>query len=169
MAIAPKLYDFLSTRHSEYQVLAHPHTQSSAATAQAAHVPGRGFAKAVLVEDNEGYVLAVMPSTHHLALAELGQALRRRPLRLAKESELRSVFPDCDLGALPVLGAAYGLNTIIEQELDGQPEVYFEAGDHEHMVHMTAAEFARATAEVQRAHFSRIDAGLSRLGGGETA
>ena len=169
MAIAPKLHEFLNARHSEYELLPHPRTASSTATAQAAHVPGRRFAKAVVVEDNEGYMLAVLPSTHHLALSELGDALERRPLRLAKESELPALFSDCALGALPALGAAYQMPTVIEGELDEQPDVYFEAGDHEHMVHMTGAEFRHATAQVRRAHFSRIDAGLSRVIGGDTA
>jgi len=168
MTIARKLTDFLAARGSEYEVLDHPRTPCSAATAQAAHVPGRRLAKAVVVEDNEGYVLAVLPSTHHVALSELGEALQRRPLRLAREGELSGLFADCELGALPALGAAYGMPTIIEEELDAQPEVYFEAGDHEHVVHMTHAEFARATREVRRAHFSRIDAGLGRLMGGDS-
>ena len=169
MAIAPKLYDFLAARSCDYEVLSHRPTPSSATSAQAAHIPGRRFAKAVIVEDNEGYVLAVLPATHHVALSELGEALHRRPLRLAAEDELGRLFPDCELGALPALGAAYGLPTIIEKELDGQQDIYFEAGDHEHLVHMTAHQFQRATTEVRRAHFSRIDAGLSRMSGGDTA
>jgi len=168
MAIAGKLTDFLAARGSEYDVLDHPRTHSSAATAQAAHVPGRRLAKAVVVEDNDGYVLAALPSTHHVALSELGEALQRRPLRFARESELPGLFADCELGALPALGAAYGMPTIIEEDLDAQPDIYFEAGDHEHMVHMTHAEFSRATRELPRAHFSRIDAGLSRVMGGDT-
>ena len=168
MAISRTLHDFLATRHSQYEVLPHPRTAASAATAQAAHVPGRRFAKAVVVEDDAGYMLAVLPSTHHVALTELGAALERRPLRLAKESELPALFSDCALGALPALGAAYQMPTVIEGELDEQPDVYFEAGDHEHMVHMTGAEFRHATAQVRRAHFSRIDRGLSRVIGGDT-
>src|SRR5574341_1415327 len=103
MSIAPKLYDFLNARHSEYEVLPHPRTGGSAATAEAAHVPGRRFAKAVVVEDNAGYMLAVVPSTNHVALTELGEALDRRPLRLAKEGELAALFGDCEVGALPAL------------------------------------------------------------------
>ena len=167
MAIAPRLQEFLSARHSEYEVLPHPRTAGSAATAQAAHVPGRRFAKAVVVEDDAGYMLAVLPSTHHVALTQLGAALERLPLRLAKESELAELFADCELGALPAVGAAYQLPTVIEEELDAQPDIYFEAGDHEHMVHMTHAEFMRATGQARRAHFSRIDAGLSRVAGGD--
>ena len=69
--------------------------------------------------------------------------------------------------ALPALGAAYQLPSVIEKDLDEQPDIYFEAGDHQHMVHMTHSEFLRATAQVPRAHFSRIDPGLSRVSGGE--
>jgi Ala-tRNA(Pro) deacylase len=167
MSIAPSVQDFLATRNSQYKLLPHPRTATSSGTAQVAHVPGRRLAKAVVVEDNEGYLLAVLPSTHHLALTELGDALKRRPLRLAKESELPSLFSDCALGAIPALGAAYRIPTVIEEELDGEPEVYFEAGDHEHVVHMTHTEFMRATANVRRAHFSRIDAGLSHVIGGD--
>ena len=169
MALAGKLYEFLAARRCDYEVLTHRPTPTSAASAEAAHVPGRRFAKAVMVEDNEGYVLAVVPATHHIALSELCDALHRAPLRLAKEGELGRLFPDCELGAVPALGAAYGIPTIIEEELDAQQDIYFEAGDHEHLVHMTRGEFQRATAEVRRAHFSRIDGGLGRMSGGETA
>lgn len=169
MAIAPSLQGFLAARQSVYDVRTHVRTQSSTASAEAAHVPGRCLAKAVVVEDQRGYVLAVLPSTHHVALSELGEALHRVQLRLANEGELRSLFSDCALGALPPLGGAYGMQSIVEKELDAQPEVYFEAGDHEHLVHMTQAEFSRLTADAPRAHFSRIDPGLSRVGGGSTA
>ena len=129
MAISRTLHDFLAARHSQYEVLPHPRTAASGATAQAAHVPGRRFAKAVVVEDDTGYTLAVLPSTHHVSLTELGAALERRPLRLANETELAPLFNDCALGALPALGAAFQLPTVIENELDEQPDIYFEAGN----------------------------------------
>lgn len=169
MTIAPKLQDFLAAQQVAYEVLSHPWTPCSTASAQAAHVPGRRLAKAVLLEDDRGYVLAVLPSTHHVALSELGKALHRRPLHLATEGELAKLFDDCELGALPPTGAAYGMPTVIEEEIDAQPDIYFEAGDHEHIVHMTQAEFFRLTADAPRAHFSRIDSGLSRIAGGAVA
>lgn len=169
MTIAPKLQDFLATRQVAYEVLSHPRTLSSSASAQAAHVPGRRLAKAVVVEDDRGYVLAVLPSTHHVALSELGKALHRTGLHLAHEEELAKLFDDCDLGALPLTGQAYGMPVIVDEDLDAQPEVYFEAGDHEHFVHMTQGEFFRLTADAPRAHFSRMDAGLTRMGGGSVA
>jgi Ala-tRNA(Pro) deacylase len=169
MTIAPKLQDFLASRQVAYDVVSHPRTGCSSAAAQAAHVPGRQLAKAVVVEDDRGYVLAVLPSTHHVALSDLGKALHRSGMHLATEEELARLFPDCDLGALPLTGQAYGMPVIVDEALDAQPEIWFEAGDHLHMVPMTGDEFYRLTADAPRAHFSRMDPGLCRIGGGDVA
>ena len=158
MKIAPRVEDYLAEQQIAYEVIPHPHTVSSSATAEAAHVAGARVAKAVVLKDAKGYVLAVLPSTHHLAVSQLCRALRRQPLQLASESELKGLFADCDLGAVPPVGAAYGLPMIVEEALDAQPEVFFEAGDHEHVIHLTQNEFARLTSDAPRAHFSRSDA-----------
>ena len=155
MNIAPRVQDYLAEQQIAYEVIAHPHTVNSSATAEAAHVSGARVAKAVVLKDGTGYVLAVLPSTHHLALSQLCRALHRQPLELASESELKRLFADCDPGAVPPLGAAYGLPMIVEEALAAQPEVFFEAGDHEHVIRVTQSEFMRLTSDVPRAHFSR--------------
>ena len=157
MNVAPRVQDYLAARQSAYEVLSHPRTGSSVQTARAAHVPADGLAKGVVVKDDGGYVLAVLPSSCHVVLSQLGRALHRMPLQLADETEFAALFGDCDRGALPPLGGVYGLPTIVDEALDAQPDVYFEAGDHEHLVHMTQAEFFRLTCEVPRASFSRPD------------
>ena len=157
MNIAPRVQDYLAEQQIAYEVIPHPHTINSTATAQAAHVLGARVAKAVVLKDGAGYVLAVLPSTHHLALSKLCRELHRHPLELASESELKDLFADCDLGAVPPLGAAYGLPMIVEEALEAQPEVFFEAGDHEHVIHVSQSEFARLTSGVPHAHFSRPD------------
>ena len=55
----------------EYQVVNHPMTASSSETAQSAHVSGNRIAKSVVLRDGEGYLLAVLPATHHLSLEML--------------------------------------------------------------------------------------------------
>jgi Ala-tRNA(Pro) deacylase len=42
---------------------------------------------------------------------------------------------------MPPVGEAYGMATIVADELAGQPEVYFEAGDHEDLVRVSGKEF----------------------------
>ncbi len=154
MMMAPNLQDFLAEQQVAYDVIAHTHTGSSMETAEAAHVPGDRVAKGVLLEDERGYLLAVVPSTHHVEVGVLGRQLHRS-LRLATEPELKALFGDCELGAVPPVGEPYGLTSVVEDELSAQPEVYFEAGDHEHLIRLTQAEFTRLMSSATMTHFSR--------------
>ncbi|MBW4947894.1 YbaK/EbsC family protein, partial [Klebsiella pneumoniae] len=108
-------------------------SHTSMETAAAAHIPGDRLAKTVLLEDDEGYVAAVLPTTYAVRLSDLWVKTGRH-LVLAREVELRELFKDCDMGALPPVCMAYGMKTFLEERLAQQPEVYFEAGDHEALI-----------------------------------
>jgi Ala-tRNA(Pro) deacylase len=155
MNIAPSVQDFLAEQQIGYELCAHPRTASSLDTARLAHVPPRQLAKAVVLKDESGYLVAAVPSCDHIAGTRLAAALHRHALRLATEWEVATLFADCDYGAVPPLGEPYALPLIVDEALDSEPEVYFEAGDHEHLVHLTHAEFFRMTASAPRAHFTR--------------
>ena len=58
------------------------------------------------------------------------------------------------LGAVPPTGPAYDLETLVDEELDKQPEVYFESGDHRTLVHVTGDGFQRLMSEAQHTLFS---------------
>ncbi|GAU01674.1 prolyl-tRNA synthetase [Burkholderia stabilis] len=128
-------------------------------TAAAAHIPGDRLAKTVLLEDDEGYVAAVLPTTHAVRLSDLWVKTGRH-LVLAREVELRELFKDCDMGALPPVCMAYGMKTFLEERLAQQPDVYFEAGDHEALIHMTQDEFLMLMETAERAHFSHKMQGM---------
>jgi Ala-tRNA(Pro) deacylase len=134
-------------------------SHTSMETAAAAHIPGDRLAKTVLLEDDEGYVAAVLPTSHAVRLSDLWVKTGRH-LVLAREMELRELFKDCDLGALPPVCMAYGMKTFLEEQLAQQPEVYFEAGDHEALIHMTQDEFLSLMETAERAHFSHKMQGM---------
>jgi Ala-tRNA(Pro) deacylase len=140
MAIANKLEAHLKGHSIDYELIPHPHTESSMVTAAAARVPGDRLAKAVIVKDGDDYLMVVVPSDYHVHLGALHRKLGR-DVGLATEPELVSLFPDCDEGAVPPVGEAYGLKSMIDKSLLELPEVYFEAGDHEHLVKMTGPNF----------------------------
>lgn len=140
MAIASKVQQYMVQHGVSYDVVTHPHSRSSMETAELAHVPGNRLAKSVVLEDEEGFVMAVLPSTCHVRLGILSKELKRK-LRLAAEKELPGVFTDCELGAVPPLGPAYGMATVIDDSVAEEAEIYFEAGDHERLIHMQRDEF----------------------------
>jgi Ala-tRNA(Pro) deacylase len=147
MTIAATVNDELTRHHVSYDLLPHPHTGSSLETAEEAHVPGDRIAKGVLLEDMEGYVLAVVPASQHVHLGRLHRYSHRQ-LGLSTEHAVGEVFSDCEPGAIPPLGPAYGLETVVDEGLlTGTTDVFFEAGDHEHLVRVRADDFRRLLKE----------------------
>ena len=153
MDIALRLLEFLEWRGVDYELIEHPPTGDALHTAEAAHVPGDRLAKAVVLKDARGYVMAVLPATHHVDL-EVLRALLDRPLEFATEEELEALFQDCARGAVPPVGPAYGLEMVVDEALSDDPEVYFEAGDHRDLVRVDARDFAALTEGAPRGRFS---------------
>jgi Ala-tRNA(Pro) deacylase len=153
MGIATTLREYLESHNIEYEIVAHPHTKTAMRAAEAAHVPGDQVAKPVLLGDDDSYLLAVIPATHRLELDRLNQIMARS-LEMLPESEIEATFSDCEKGAIPAIGEPYGVDVIIDPVLIHQPDVYFESGDHEHLVHLDGEIFRTLMAKVPRAHVS---------------
>ena len=153
MSIARSVELFLNEHQVDYELVHHPRSVTSMRTAEVAHVPGNQLAKSVLLEDEDGYLLAVIPATHRVDLGQLDQQLERR-VGLAVEREVAQLFPDCDPGAIPAIGAAYHVDTIVDDALLAQPDVYLEAGDHEALIHLDRAQFGAVMAGVAHGRFT---------------
>ncbi len=155
MTIAPTLQRHLD-RNVMYDVITHEPTMSSTRTAQACHVSGDCLAKAIVLRRNGGYLLAVVPASHHIRLPELKLQIGD-DVDLADETELKQLFPDCALGAIPPVGECYELDVIVDDSMQEPPEVYIEGGDHTTLVHMNQAQFSRLMAEARHGRFSAHD------------
>jgi Ala-tRNA(Pro) deacylase len=153
MALAKKLEQFIEQHDVEYDTVLHPHTGSSMETAEAAHVPGDCLAKGVVVKDEEGFLLVVIPSDYHVELNALEKLLNRK-FELASEAELVDLFPDCEAGAIPPLGEAYAIDTWWDPVLGDKEVVYFEAGDHDTLVRLSGEHFHELMTAAERGHFS---------------
>ena len=153
MAIAATVKDYLEKTGTRYSMVPHPHTWSSSDTAKAAHVPPERIAKAIILADQAGYVMAVVPANRHVDLEALSKEFGR-DLPLAPEFRIGSVFKDCDLGAIPPLGPAYGMTMMLDNCLIGLPEVYFEAGDHEDLILVDGAQFMSLMKGARHGEFS---------------
>ena len=153
MAIANRLKDYLETAGIPYDIVSHPRTTTSMGSAQAAHVSGERVIKSVVIHHELGHLLAVVPSTHRIDLGTL-QDLTGTRLGLAAESEIGDIFTDCDLGAVPPVGSAYGVEVMLEECLTDLPEVYFEGGDHTTLVRASADAFGSMMKDARRGQFS---------------
>ncbi len=153
MAIAETVQRYLDQHSIEYDLIPHRHTGSSHETSEAAHVSEDHIAKGVLVKDETSYALVVIPAGNWVEMDHLRQELNRE-LHLATESEIEKLFSDCDTGAVPPLGPAYGIETFVDDALASLADVYFEAGDHENLIHVKAADFDTLLRGARHGHFS---------------
>lgn len=155
MAIAITLQEYLSDMDVDYDILKHAHTEVSTQTARIAHIPGEQLAKSVVLEDENGrYLLAVIPSNRHVSLGKLHQQYKIR-MGLATEAELEEIFDDCELGAVPPVGDPYGIDVIMDNSLEQCSDVYFEAGDHVNLVHLSGESFQRLMNKARHGSFTK--------------
>ena len=157
MPVAQTVKSYLAENQVAYDVIAHRHSASSLGSASEAHIqPGR-LAKAVLLEDEfepERFYMAVVPASNMVEMARLARQIGR-PVHLATEEDAAGIFSDCEPGAIPVVGPAYGVETLVDDSLMEQPDLYFEAGDHEHLVHLETRELFWLLGECGHGEFSR--------------
>jgi Ala-tRNA(Pro) deacylase len=155
MSLAPTLQKHLD-QNVTYEVITHDPTMSSTRTAQACHVSGDRLAKAIVLRRNGGYMLAVLPASHHIRFADLRQQIGN-DVDLADENDIKRLFPDCALGAVPAVGECYDLDVIVDDSIQQQPDVYLEGGDHATLVHISQTQFARLMSGARHGRFSIHD------------
>ncbi|GGX48589.1 aminoacyl-tRNA deacylase [Saccharospirillum salsuginis] len=139
--INDKLRSYLDNQSVPYQTEPHEPTIDASRTAQAAHVPGREFAKTVIVKADGRMLMAVLPSTDQVHVDELRKALGARELELASEDEIRSAFPDCEVGAMPPFGNLYNMDVFVNEHLRQDEQIWFNAGSHDEVMRISWKDF----------------------------
>ena len=154
MGIAITLKEYLREAGVDYELVKHAPTLDSIQTAIITHVSGKKLAKAVMLEDTDGrYLLAIIPANKYIDLEKINRQFNIE-LELAAEHELSDVFDDCEPGAIPVIGEAYGVAVMLDESLTECSDIYFEGGDHMHLVHLNRQDFSRLMAPAIHARFT---------------
>lgn len=152
MTIAATVKSYIEGRGVAYEVIAHPASGSSHETAEAAHVDQGHIAKGVILKDSEGAVMVVIPGDAWVNLAAIGKELDR-DMVLAEEKDAAGYFPDCDPGAIPPLGPAYGIETLMDKALSSLAYVYLESGDHRSLIKIDGQALAELLSGVRHGYF----------------
>ena len=156
MTIAATVKTYIEGRGVAYEVIVHPATGSSHETAETAHVDEGHIAKGVILKDGAGAVMVVIPGDAWVNLSAIGKELDRQ-LVLAGEEDAAGYFPDCDLGAIPPLGPAYGMETLMDTALSSLAYVYLESGDHRSLIKIRGEALTELLSGVRRGHYCEED------------
>jgi Ala-tRNA(Pro) deacylase len=136
-----KLKEFLDTKGIKYINIIHSPAYTAQEVAASAHVPGRAFAKTVIVELDGKMAMAVLPANRKIVLQDLREVTASDQVRFASEEAFRERFPDCEPGAMPPFGNLYGMDVYLAQALADGHELAFNAGSHTEVMKLAMADF----------------------------
>jgi Ala-tRNA(Pro) deacylase len=140
-----RLLEWLSSQRIDFEIHHHDQAFTALATARAEGVDPRTFAKVVVAATGDDRkVMIVLDATDHLDLAKARLVLDTNRVRLVGEPELLELAPGVDLGALPAVGALYGLPTYADHAVREEPEISFNAGSHQVSARVDRARWERA-------------------------
>ena len=138
-----QLKEFLDNHHVKYLCIDHSPSYTAQEIAAVAHISGKVLAKTVIVKAGSQFYMVVIPATDHINFSELRQWTGSKEVDLAKESEFKSKFPECEIGAMPPFGNLYGIPVLVSSSLLSQDDIAFNAGSHSELVKMSSEDFAR--------------------------
>lgn len=121
----------------------HPTTYTAQQLAAVEHVSGYNVAKPVIVREPDGYAMCVLPAPTRLDLDRVAAALDDPQVELATEEEMADLFPDCELGAEPPVGAMFGMKTVVDEQLMDDDVLVMQAGTHTEAIEMRRADWER--------------------------
>ena len=145
---------FLDEHMIPFDLVAHPHSQTSAETARAAGVTLDRVAKGVLLDSMDCQMVAMIPADQEVQLGKLRQDVGVE-FSLADEASVSRLFPECDPGVVPGLPNAWGVEMVWDDALMAQPDVYLEAGDHERLLHIETRYLREAFGDAPHCHFTQ--------------
>jgi Ala-tRNA(Pro) deacylase len=143
MPVLSTIHEFLREAHVPYTVVPHPPAFTAQEEAAATHVPGRDWAKVVVCIIDGEPVEALVPAPSMVSLERLLELAGGTEIRLAEEEELRRLFPQCEIGAMPPFGPLYGQTVYVDAVLALEPEIAFNAGTHQDAIAMRWTDFVK--------------------------
>jgi Ala-tRNA(Pro) deacylase len=141
MAITPAVHEFLRQTNVAYSAFPHPPAFTAAEEAAVTHTPGLRWAKTVSCFADGRPILAVVPAHFFVNLTRLTEVADAATVRLAREDELKGLFPECEAGAMPPFGPLYHQRVFLDTTLALEPIIAFHAGTHRDAVRMHVDDF----------------------------
>jgi len=138
-----KLKDFLDQNSVKYMTISHSPAFTAQEIAASACIPGKELAKTVVIKIDGKMAMAVLPASLKVNFELLKNATGAGAVGLAGENEFRSMFPECDVGAMPPFGNLYGMDVFVTDKLAENEEIAFNAGSHTELIRLAYKDFER--------------------------
>ena len=119
---------YLVKRCISFDVMLHPASDNALAEAKALYLPPSAVLKAVLLKVGDDFAIAVTPASRRVDLPKIRRIFDDEVVRLASETEIKALYPDFDLGALPPLPGLLGVEAFVDTTVFDRDIVAFADG-----------------------------------------
>lgn len=143
-----KLKKYLDENKIKYVIKSHSIAYTTQEIAAISHVPGKEWAKTVIIKIDGKTAMAVLPASYRINFDDLQKALNSKKIELATEEEFANLFPDCEVGAMPPFGNLYNIDVYVADSLTEDDEITFNACSHNELIKMAYKDFEKLVAPV---------------------
>lgn len=157
MPLAARLSQFFNRKGIDFQCLHHDRVDSLPMAIAASGVPADKVVMATFLIDLKGVVMAVHPYQATLDVDAISRSMGRR-LQMLTAHQADRLFPDCETGMHPPIGAAYGVPVIVDESLLSADLCYMPSGCRTTLLKMDGRSFRLAMAGAARASFAIMQA-----------
>ncbi len=134
----------LRERQVPFQEFRHLQAFSARELARRGHISPHRVAKVVIVIADGCPVELVLPANRHIVFDALRWALHASDVRLATENEIGRYFTDVEVGAVPPLRHWKEVDVVMDESLDVEGEILFQAGTHTDAVRLEFDDWYKA-------------------------
>ncbi len=136
-----KLKEFLESNQVKYVSIKHSPAYTAQEIAASAHIPGLEMAKTVMVKIDGKMALSVLPASYKVDFDLLKLNVGANRVELANEQEFKTLFPECEVGAMPPFGNLYNMDTFAAEKLAEDVDIFFNAGTHTELIRLKYKDF----------------------------
>jgi Ala-tRNA(Pro) deacylase len=141
--ILKRLTEFLDKNTIKYVIIHHSPAFTAREVAVSAHIPKKEVAKTVVVKVDGKPLMVVLPASQMVDFTQLRHGLNAQATVLATEQEFNTLFPECEIGAMPPFGNLFNMDIVVADSLTEDEEIAFNGGTHRELIRMAYNDFER--------------------------
>lgn len=134
------IYEYLDSLGLFYEVIEHEETRSLEQVAKLCAIPRAELLRTVVLSEDHGVLMAILPCDRLLDFFVLCKTLNRR-LMPAQSETLELIFKECEPNSYPPLPDYFAMDAILDKSILSLEYVYFEPGNHHSLIKMKKQDF----------------------------
>tara|TARA_R110002110_G_scaffold383245_2_gene594604 strand:+ start:43998 stop:45422 length:1425 start_codon:yes stop_codon:yes gene_type:complete len=147
------IYSYLDSHKIKYEVIKHAKTFTLEQAATVCQIPRSALLRTVVLEEEHGMIMAILPMDRLLDFSSLCKALNRDMVP-AKHSVVSKLFTNCDPGSYPPLPDFFKVDAILDRSIMALDIIYFEPGQHDTLIKMQRDDFVALQRSTWQGEFS---------------